>query len=161
MRSALRASGAALVLIPSSSALASVSTAAAAAAAAVASDGGGGNNGDGDGGDGDGDGDNNSHVVLLGLAAAIAAEELSPVPWARSAFDDTRASAALLLAAGGWESRSAVAKAKYLSLGAAGAPLCPIPYALPQREPMASAHASKSSQCSGATQTLSCRCSCT
>ena len=121
MRSALRASGAALVLIPSSSALASVSTAAAAAAAAVASDGGGGNNGDGDGGDGDGDGDNNSHVVLLGLAAAIAAEELSPVPWARSAFDDTRASAALLLAAGGWESRSAVAKATYLSPGAAGA----------------------------------------
>ena len=105
MRSALRASGAALVLVPSSSALAAV-----AAEVAVGSD--------------DADADNNHNqnsVVLLGLAAAIAAEGLSPVPWPRSAFDDTRASAALQLAAGGWESKAAVEKAKYLSLGAAGA----------------------------------------
>lgn len=115
VRSALRASGAALVLVPSSSALAAVT---AAAAAAVGSD-------DADAAH-DADDDNNhnnqnSSVVLIGLAAAIAAEGLSPVPWPRSAFDDTRASSALQLAAGGWESKAAVEKAKYLSLGAAGA----------------------------------------
>ena len=107
MRSALRASGASLVLVPSSSAVAAV---AAAAAAAVEND----------------DGDNrnqhqNSSVVLLGLAAAVASEGLSALPWPRAAFDDTTAAAALQLAAGGWESRAAVEKAKYLSLGAAGA----------------------------------------
>ena len=100
VRSALRASGAALVLVPSSS---------ASVAAAVGSD------EDGQGGD------RNSSVVLVGLAAAVASEGLSAVPWARSAFDDTKAAAALQLAAGGWESRAAVEKAKYLSLGAAGA----------------------------------------
>ena len=111
MRSALRASGASVVLVPASSALA---VAAAAAAAAVEESGG-------------GDGDNNnqnktktSSVILLGLAAAVAAEGLSAVPWPRSAFDDTKASAALQPCAGGWESARAVEKAKYLSLGAAG-----------------------------------------
>jgi hypothetical protein len=101
VRSTLRTSGAALVLVPSSSALAAV------APGAVASD--------------DGESDNQNSVVLLGLAAAVASEGLSAVPWARSAFDDTKASAALHLAAGGWESKAAVEKAKYLSLGAAGA----------------------------------------
>lgn len=116
MRSALRASGASAVLIPSS-VLAAVAT-----AAAVESD-------VDDDDDGGGGGDvrtnnnrrnKNSSVLLLGLAAAVADEGLSALPWPRSAFDDARASAALQLAAGGWESRAAAEKAKYLALGAAG-----------------------------------------
>ena len=110
MRSALRASGAAAVLVPTSSAVTTTAVASAAAAveksdAAAAAEA---NN------------NKNSSVILLGLAAAVAAEGLTPLPYARSAFDDTRAAAALQLAAGGWESKAAVEKAKYLSLGAAG-----------------------------------------
>jgi len=113
VRSALRASGASVVLVPASSALA---VAAAVAAAAVES-------GGGDGGNNQNQNQNqnsSSSVILLGLAAAVEAEGLSALPWPRSAFDDTKASTALQLCAGGWESARAVERAKYLSLGAAG-----------------------------------------
>lgn len=120
MRSALRASGASTVLIPSSAVAAVAAASAVALAVAVESD-------DDVDVDDDGsarankDGRSGSSVLLLGLAAAVADEGLSALPWPRSAFDDTRAAAALEPAAGGWESKAAVEKAKYLSLGAAGA----------------------------------------